>query len=436
MEEPLNFLSALPNDALYHAVSFLDSKEALQLPVLNSSFRETLSLSSLHNPTPMFVRNTWYGARDETGNTPRRSVWIPVLFPNRTHSIVLTCRWRDQGYGNRKGGLFVVAVDTHDDPNATTLESIENGKIVYESPLAPHEEQSLQMSFSYSPSKAYYLWYRVGGGGGHQLRVHNLEMHTIIHDSPGQWIGRNYKALHSQGFVQDNNTFSLGMLRLIAQLGQEENTPESRLRIAAFFGATGFDMSEASMKALEEIATALLANDLQEEAHAALAQNHNENRGHADNVPFGHGVRVLAGGHIEMFDIENEPEFVELLGELPVMDLHHVQNFHMPRLPDEMIGAMNQQREGMHQAMDNAAAAAVAIAENFAAAMHGRRGEMDRAVQAAVQNADAAVADFDALIPEAMAMMAEYNDDDEAEDDDDLSDDEVDDGDDESGEEQ
>jgi len=223
------------------------------------------------------MQKTWYGTQDETSNTPSRSVWIPVLFPNRTHSIILTCNWRDQGYGNRKGGLFVVEVDVNDDPNTTTLESIENGKIVYQSPVAPHEEEYLQMSFNYSPSKAYYLWFRIGGGGGHQLVVRNLEMHTIIHDSPGNWISRTYEALESQEFIQFHNDFSLRMLRFIATIGQEENTQAARVHLAAFLSATGFDVSETSMKALGEIATALLKRQSQDVAHAALAQNHYEN---------------------------------------------------------------------------------------------------------------------------------------------------------------
>jgi len=270
-------MNELPKDVLNLTVSFLSSKAALRLRELSSSFRDTISLSTLTDPKALLMQKTWYGTHDETSNTPSRSVWIPVLFPNRTHSIILTCNWRDQGHGNRKGALFVVAVDVNDDPNTTTLESIENGKIVYQSPLAPHEEENLQMPFNYSPSKAYYLWYRIGGGGGHQLQVRNLEMHTIIHDSPGNWIGRTYKVLESQEFCQDNNRFSLGMLRLLATIGQEENTQAAQQQLTTFLSDTGFDVSKASMKALEEIATALLKCQRQDAVHAALEQNRNEN---------------------------------------------------------------------------------------------------------------------------------------------------------------
>jgi len=272
-DESPNLLSALPIDVLKHAVSFLTSSEALQLHELNSSFRDALPLSTLTYSKLFRKKKKWSGATD----TPIRSVWIPVLFPHRTHSIVLTCRWRDQGWGNRKGTLFIVAVDAHDDPNTETLESIENGKIVYQSPLAAHQEESLQMSFSYSPSKAYYLWYRIGGGGGHELHVNNLFMHTIIHDSPGQWIGRNYHALDTRGFLKNSNDNFLQMLRLFAAEEQEEYTETKSAHLNEFLEATGFDRSEASMMTLEEIAAELLEFQRQDVAHYALPQSHNEN---------------------------------------------------------------------------------------------------------------------------------------------------------------
>lgn len=342
MAAPLCLLSGLPSDALNHAVSFLNSKDALQLSELNSSFREALSLSTLHDPTPLITRNTWYGTRDEGSSTPRRSVWIPVLFPHRTHSVVLTCKWRDQGFGNRKGALFVVAVPVNDDPNTEMLESIENGKTVYASPIAPHEEESLRISFSCSPSMAYYLWYRVGGGGGHQLGINNLMMHTVIHDCSGKWIGRNYDALESQGFLQNNDTFSLGMLRLIAAVGQEENTKATTTYVESFLNDTGFDMSEASMKALAEVATALLDHQRQKSAHAVL-RNQNP--------------RV---GRVPLQRMDDVPPALMPLHEGILWEFPPVA---LPPVPDQVLAAANVMQvdegiEGLEQLRDRIDAAA------------------------------------------------------------------------------
>lgn len=76
----------------------------------------------------------------------------------------------------RKGTLFVVAVPAVDDPIEDTLDSIENGKIVHESPLAPHEQETMQFSVSVFSEMAYYMWYRVGGG----LHVNNLTMSSLL----------------------------------------------------------------------------------------------------------------------------------------------------------------------------------------------------------------------------------------------------------------
>lgn len=97
-----------------------------------------MSLSALHDATPLNITESLRGSHYEESSTLRPFEWVPVLFPRRTHSVVLTCRWRDQGYGNRKGKLFVVAFPSNDDVRKAAMESIENGMIVYESPLASH----------------------------------------------------------------------------------------------------------------------------------------------------------------------------------------------------------------------------------------------------------------------------------------------------------
>ena len=182
-EEPPPNLVALPRDVLTHVASFLDSRNALNLSLINSVFRRTLFLSIIHAPEPLIRRCTWDGGYSgEEGHTPRRFGLIPTLLPYQTHSVILSCQWNDQGWGYQKGALFVVALPKNDDLNLNTLSSIENGQIIYETPVAPHEKSPLQISFNYCPSKSYFLWYRVGGGGGHRLEVENLNVHTLIFD--------------------------------------------------------------------------------------------------------------------------------------------------------------------------------------------------------------------------------------------------------------
>ncbi len=259
MEEVQNFLSGLPNDALVHVISYLSTRQALELSMLNSWFHQALSFSTLQDPTPLIERAAWLGRE----NMPCRSVWIPVPFSFRTHSIVLSCKWRDEGHrqdDHRAGKLYIVTVPSHDDPNEETLESIENGTIVYESPPAPRTEESLTFSFSPSPDKAYYLWYRVGGGNGgrHRLCVNNLSMRTLIYDNAEKWIGRTYEVLNRVGF----NGFCLDLLMSVATVPAKD-----RIHFREFLERNGLNASEPCTNALAEVATALQKQEALKVAH-------------------------------------------------------------------------------------------------------------------------------------------------------------------------
>jgi hypothetical protein len=153
-----------------------------------------------------------------------------------------------------------------------TLSSIENGQIVCESPIAPHEKAPLRMSFNYSPSKSYFLWYRVGGGGGHQLLIDNLIVHTVIFDHADKLLLRNYDALKSQNGVQIKAGFYLNLLRATARslLAQLEDGQDADSHLVNVFESSGMHVTLASMKAMEELATALISMQGQEQALSLL----------------------------------------------------------------------------------------------------------------------------------------------------------------------
>ena len=127
-----------------------------------------------------------------TGDIPIKSVQIPV-FGIDPHTVCLKCRWKDQGWGNRKGKLFVVAQGSAASKDTTTcqegrhMEADETalfgeGRFVYKSPVAAaHDFEDLQIMFT-TPQKdeTYHLWVVVGGGGGHKLFVVDLCAHTLV----------------------------------------------------------------------------------------------------------------------------------------------------------------------------------------------------------------------------------------------------------------
>jgi hypothetical protein len=344
MEVNRNLLSDLPRDALINAVAYLSTRDALRLSSLNSTFRRILSFSMLQDPVPLLQSNNWNGTHDEESNTPRRAVWIPVKFRHKTHSVVLRCQWRDQGFGNQKGALFVVAVPASDDPNEQTLESIENGTIVYESPLAPHQQESFQFSFAHSPEKAYYLWYRVGGGGGHRLLVHNLSMRTLVYDDADKWIGRNYKTLCSNGFVENHNAFSLDMLLSIATVPEA-----SRRHFSGFLEQNGFDTSTASLEALEEVAVALQESEQIKVTHDALPPPRTNSRPGVGRVRLFHQVdpdldeMLQAIGRAQMAGLE------EIQGREQMIDLQENEG----AFPGDFLGGIEVDLMGMVRDVHN-----------------------------------------------------------------------------------
>ena len=261
-DQPAN-LFALPQDVLTHTVSFLDYSSALKLSCVNSRFHSILSLSAIHEPEPFLREKSWFGDSREMRNTPHRLTLIPVLFPNRTHSVVLTCQWEYQSWGNRTGALFVVAAPANSD-----LSSSENGQIVYESPVAPHEQASLRMSFNYSPSKAYYMWYRLGVG--HRLVIKNLTVHAVIYDHPNRLLLSNYDALKSQNGLPIKSAFYLNLLLASASsvLAQLENGQNADSHLAFLFDSSCIQVTATSMKAMVELAMALINRQIEETAHS------------------------------------------------------------------------------------------------------------------------------------------------------------------------
>lgn len=112
-------------------------------------------------------------------------VWqhLPPLLssPNKPHTVYLRCRWKDQGWGNKKGMLSVVAKGgraPNDDKPCSKL-------VVCGETPAPHQWSPLSLSFcpdtEDEEKDPYAIWVRVGGGGGHQLNVEDLCIRVLTY---------------------------------------------------------------------------------------------------------------------------------------------------------------------------------------------------------------------------------------------------------------
>jgi len=152
-------------------VTWLDGVEALKFASVSRNCRVVRLQSPLDLP---------YDSFEEHGPTDvyNAKVWqrFPSFLssPNKPHTVYLRCLWSDQGWGNRKGMLSVVANGGRAPDDYKPWSDL----VVCGEEPAPHDWSPLRLSFrpntegtSHDP---YAIWVRIGGGGGHRLKVEDL----------------------------------------------------------------------------------------------------------------------------------------------------------------------------------------------------------------------------------------------------------------------
>lgn len=173
----------LPPDVTHLAASFLDASD---LTTLNQAFPALAPLTSV----------TLLGDIRENGphggDHKKRS--HPIIIPRIPqgwclHSVTISYSWRDQGWGNRKGRFWVVArnqdrdtIDRHSEWCGGFGEG--NEEVCVTPHAAPHALESGKLVFVPVPGKEYHLWHVVGGGGGHQLVVQDLQVCVAMLPEP------------------------------------------------------------------------------------------------------------------------------------------------------------------------------------------------------------------------------------------------------------
>ena len=280
----LNF----PSELKRRTASFLSAQDACKVSETCKSLHSSLSLRFLRNSRILFARGQHFAGHFNTGDEPVAFVHIPCI-SRRVHSISITCRWRDQGWGNRKGKLWVIG--RHRSAPVDDTLPFRGGRVVCESLAAPHTTEQQKLSFLASPmeGEVYQLWYRVGGGGGHQLHMFDGRMHSVIFDDEQGNLSRNYQILQNVGAIGVHPLSSMPpaatrsafypqlllrvsrLLRFELQKRQEEEAPAKNNLIddhplASFFQVFHIPVNEGSLLALEEI----IQSDLDQQA---LMQN-------------------------------------------------------------------------------------------------------------------------------------------------------------------
>jgi hypothetical protein len=250
----------LPSDLKKDVASFLRTKDVHSLNQTSRAVHADLCLSTLAPAFQLYSSESWRGA-SLTGDHPLCGRKIPIFFGSSIHSITLTCRWNDQGWGNRKGQLFVLGFPDNENRDPDNL-SFSDGRLAYQSESAPHAEEHLKFSFERRRNEIYYIWFKAGGGGGHELQIANLIVHTAVFDDRDRTLAKTFQALSNMGIVslfplQPQTPGFNGLLLLkavIASLKSAISRNEAPdLILSQFLASYNIDVNEATIAALEEL---------------------------------------------------------------------------------------------------------------------------------------------------------------------------------------
>jgi len=263
----------LPLELKRRVASFLTPKDAIAMSHSCKILYSSVAVSFLRPSRLVFMKSHWNG-HTLTGDQPRAFARLPII-DLCLHSVTLTFRWRDQGWGNRKGEIFVIAkrADAPGDPD----ERFEGGRILCESGIAPHAQETCKMTFYPLEGETYTVWYKVGSGGGHSLTVDAGILHTAIFDDAERNYTKSYFQLHKVGALTHlppypgpahqpampvNLNFYLNMLLRVTrsirrQLSQGVSPDEE---VATILHEIDIPMTDRSLLALEEVVHANIDN--------------------------------------------------------------------------------------------------------------------------------------------------------------------------------
>ena len=157
-----------PRDLAETIASFLCPVDALALDASGSATRCVVVERNRH-----FATNQVFAVSEHRAH---RLLPVPLGGARtRVHTVGITLFWRDQGWGNRKGKVWVL----RERDRAPNDHGISSADVRNRKGPAPHTVAHESMEFRPRAGEEYEIWYSVGGGGGHRLYIHNLGLHRL-----------------------------------------------------------------------------------------------------------------------------------------------------------------------------------------------------------------------------------------------------------------
>lgn len=176
--EAQSSLENLPSEILLHISKYLPIQDVARMSMVCRRFYQTLPSPILLTPKHMDPLNE----RGPVGGHFHATHWFdcPPL-SGTVKAIDVSMVWRDQGWGNRKGELWIDLVRSG--------EIILRGNKPRMFPIAPHHDEKVEFVTSNpaypllaatTKGDVFRIQYNVGGGGGHQLHIKDFSIKVLI----------------------------------------------------------------------------------------------------------------------------------------------------------------------------------------------------------------------------------------------------------------
>jgi hypothetical protein len=252
------------------------------LLIFFSQLQATCPLSLL-DPLPWFRQLGWPGHPTEGERRHNSHLVVPlIMLPDRLHSIRLEFSWKDQGWGNQKGQIYIVgrpvtaknknkqkeqgenagSIDSNAHPADRTDDWSTDCRIVYESSKAPHAFEKLVLWFTPRVDEYYSLWYKVGSGGGHTLSLRDGFVSYLLHDNADRSYRQNFTSLKAVDLIpvpleQQHAPpfYSQLLMSVVESLIRQHQQEDSKIdpQLVSVMQQHGFVTSLSSLKVLLEV---------------------------------------------------------------------------------------------------------------------------------------------------------------------------------------
>lgn len=213
----------LPMEIHPQIADFLDVADAIHYQQTCKHLQEAIHLDLLHHASPAVELNLpvkFMAVGDySTGDIVQRWVILDSwLFPTQVHTVLFTCHYRDQGWGNRKGVIYITELsesqqEEEDHANADVRRN-HRDKVIVQSDTAQHYDLFLCLKFKPKPGVQYAICYKVGGGGGHELYIDHSKLKSVVYTKSAKFANMFYDSFH--------NSFMTELIRLVLDEAVEE----------------------------------------------------------------------------------------------------------------------------------------------------------------------------------------------------------------------